>query len=415
MIGLDIFQRICRRIESYREDMIRLQIDLTAIPAISPESGGDGEYQKSRLLCSRLKDFGLTSILEISAPDARVSSGIRPNLFATVPGNHVDPAIWILTHMDIVPPGERSFWEKDPYQAHIKGDRVYGSGTEDNQQDLVASLFTAKAFLDEGIVPERTIGLAMVADEETNSQYGLQFVLNHPDKPFRENDLFVVPDAGNEDGSIIEVAEKSILWVCFKTIGRQCHASRPAQGRNAFLAASHLAVILHEFLHESFDAHDDIFDPPASTFEPTKKKANVSNVNTIPGEDVFYMDCRVLPQYPLSDVMAAMRRVSNEIEQRFDVVVEMDIVQQGEAPTSTPADATIVMALRYAIRAVYDVEAIPRGIGGNTVAAFLRRNGYPAAVWSRHAFMAHQPNEYCLISNMIGNAKVFAHLFMQHP
>jgi succinyl-diaminopimelate desuccinylase len=29
--------------------------------------------------------------------------------------------------------------------------------------------------------------------------------------------------------------------------------------------------------------------------------------------------------------------------------------------------------------------------------------------------MAHQPNEYCLLSNMIGNAKVFAHLFLQEP
>jgi succinyl-diaminopimelate desuccinylase len=395
--------------------MIRLQTDLTAIPAISPESGGDGEYQKSRLLLSRLTDFGLTSILEISAPDARVSSGIRPNLFATVSGNDMEQAVWILTHMDVVPPGERSFWEKDPYQAYVKGDRIYGSGTEDNQQDLVASIFAARVFMDEGIIPDKTIGLAMVADEETNSQYGLQFVLNHPDNPFRKNDLFVVPDAGNEDGSIIEVAEKSILWVCFKTMGKQCHASRPAYGRNAFLAASHLIALLYNSLHESFDAQDDIYDCPSSTFEPTKKKANVSNVNTIPGEDIFYMDCRILPQYPLSDVTAAMRRAADEIENRFRVTVEMDIVQQGEAPTPTPADAAIVVVLRDAIRVVYGVEANPRGIGGNTVAAFLRRNGYPAAVWSRHAFMAHQPNEYCFISNMIGNAKAFAYLFMQHP
>jgi succinyl-diaminopimelate desuccinylase len=32
------------------------------------------------------------------------------------------------------------------------------------------------------------------------------------------------------------------------------------------------------------------------------------------------------------------------------------------------------------------------------------------AVWSRQNETAHQPNENCLISNMIGNAKVFAHL-----
>jgi succinyl-diaminopimelate desuccinylase len=47
------------------------------------------------------------------------------------------------------------------------------------------------------------------------------------------------------------------------------------------------------------------------------------------------------------------------------------------------------------------------------VAAVFRRYDYPAAVWSRYCHMAHQPNEYCLIDNMVGNAKVYAHLFLQ--
>ncbi|MEA3471160.1 MAG: M20 family metallo-hydrolase, partial [Thermodesulfobacteriota bacterium] len=46
------------------------------------------------------------------------------------------------------------------------------------------------------------------------------------------------------------------------------------------------------------------------------------------------------------------------------------------------------------------------------VAAHLRKKGYPAAVWSRLGRTAHQPNENCIISNMMGNAKVFAHLFL---
>jgi hypothetical protein len=51
-------------------------------------------------------------------------------------------------------------------------------------------------------------------------------------------------------------------------------------------------------------------------------------------------------------------------------------------------------------------------LGAGTVAALLRQRGYPVAVWSRQSQMAHQPNEYCVIANMIGNAKVFAHLCM---
>ena len=75
----------------------------------------------------------------------------------------------------------------------VSGRRVYGRGTEDNQQDMVSSLFAAKAFLDEGILPEASIGLAFVSDEETGSQFGLDFVLKNVRNPFRMTDLIMFP------------------------------------------------------------------------------------------------------------------------------------------------------------------------------------------------------------------------------
>jgi succinyl-diaminopimelate desuccinylase len=51
------------------------------------------------------------------------------------------------------------------------------------------------------------------------------------------------------------------------------------------------------------------------------------------------------------------------------------------------------------------------GIGGGTVAAFFREAGLPAAVWSTCADTAHQPNEFCLISHVITDAKVFATIY----
>ena len=51
------------------------------------------------------------------------------------------------------------------------------------------------------------------------------------------------------------------------------------------------------------------------------------------------------------------------------------------------------------------------GIGGGTVAALFRHAGIPAACWARLDEIAHQPNEYCIIDNMVGDAKVFGHIF----
>lgn len=406
---MNALERILQRIENYREEMIRLQIGLTAIPALSPENGGTGEHDKAQFLIERLRLLGFNQIELCSAPDPRVPSGNRPNIIATLPGK-TERSVWILTHMDIVPPGELSFWSEDPYKAYEKGGRLYGRGTEDNQQDLVASIFAAKAFIDEQISPAPNVRLAFVSDEETNSRYGLNYLLEKRAELFGGSDLYVVPDFGSDDGSKIEIAEKSLLWVRFKTTGRQCHASRPGAGLNAFRAASFLVTKLDE-LRGEFNLTDPIFEPSESTFEPTRKDANVPNVNTIPGEDVFYMDCRVLPQYDLEDILGAMRAKAAEIEKNFNVTIEMSVVVKEQAPPAVEESADIVRSLHKAIKRVYGVDAHPVGVGGGTVAAALRRRALPAAVWCRIGETAHQPDENCLIESMIGNAKVYACLF----
>jgi succinyl-diaminopimelate desuccinylase len=392
--------------------MIRLQAALTAIPALAPENGGNGEMKKAALLIEKLREMGFPPAESCNAPDSRVSDGARPNLVVKIPGRSADRTVWVMTHTDIVPPGEMRLWEKDPYECWVRDGKVYGRGTEDNQQDLVASVFAAKAFLDEGIVPESTIGIILAADEETGSGYGLDYVLETRPDWFRKTDLIVVPDAGNEDGSMIEVAEKSVLWLRIQVSGKQCHASRPALGKNAFRAASYLVVRL-DGLAGVYSMRDPLYEPPESTFEPTKKEANVPNVNTIPGEDVFYLDCRILPLYPVDDVLKTIRGMAGEIEKQFEVTIDLAPVQKYDAPPPTAHDAPVVRALEEAVRDVYGINAQPRGVGGGTVAAIFRKYDYPAAVWSRYCHMAHQPNEYCLIENMVGNAKVYAHLFLQ--
>ena len=175
---------------------------------------------------------------------------------------------------------------------------------------------------------------------------------------------------------------------------------------NAFEAGSHLVVRLTA-LRERFKALDSLFSPPTSTFVPTRKEANVPNINTLPGEDVFYMDSRVLPREKLDEVMREVRASCDAVERDFGVSVEVEEVQRASSPPTSP-DAPIVSTLRNAIRQVYGVEGSPVGIGGGTVGAYLRAQGIPTAVWSRIEETAHQPNEYCLVDNMLGDSLVMA-------
>jgi succinyl-diaminopimelate desuccinylase len=413
MIDKDKFKRIAQRIDSYREAMIELQIALSAVPAVGPENGGDGELLKANLLKDRLIQLGFKNFRNYDAKDNRVSSGIRPNFTTTIEGKNKTRFIWIITHLDIVPPGELRLWSHDPYSAYVKDGHIFGRGVEDNQQDMVASIFAAKALIDEGLIPENSINLAFVSDEETSSNMGLYYMIDSTDNLFNRDDLIVVPDSGNPEGSLIEVAEKSILWLCFKTIGKQCHGSNPQLGNNAFLAASHLVTKLAK-LKKLFPKSDPLFDPPESTFEPTKKEANVGNINTIPGEDVFCMDCRVLPDYDLQDVMTAIKKIVHAIEKKFKVQIEISTAQYVQSAKPTSPDAQVVKALRKAIQTVYNIKAFAGGVGAGTVASYIRKKDYPVAVWSKTNQTAHQPNENCPIDNIMGDAKVFAHLFLQY-
>jgi succinyl-diaminopimelate desuccinylase len=404
------FTRIEQAIDKYRNQIIDLERLLTSIPALGPENGGDGETKKAQALKTYMKKAGFPDPQEYNAPDNRVTNGFRPNLVYIIEGQDKSRTVWIMAHTDIVPPGELTKWNGDPYTLRVDGDRIYGRGVEDNQHGLVAAVFAAKPFIELGIKPKYNIGLLFVADEEVGSNFGIGYVLDNHDI-FKKEDLIIVPDSGDPSGKPIEIAEKSICWLKVETTGRQCHASRPDQGVNAFYAASKLAAKVHA-LYNVFDYKDTLFEPSYSTFEPTKKEANVPNVNTIPGDDVFYIDCRVLPKYKLDEVEALIRKWAGEIEGAENVKIRISSLQRAEAAPPTNANAPVVEALKRGIRQVYKIESSVCGIGGGTVAALFRRKGFPAAVWSKIHETAHQPNEFTDIPNIIGDAKVFAHIFI---
>ena len=207
---------------------------------------------------------------------------------------------------------------------------------------------------------------------------------------------------------MMEIAEKSIAWVRFVVRGQQSHASAPK--KNAHRAGAHLVVRLDRVLHERYGARDELFSPPESTMEPTKKEANVPNINTIPGEDVFFFDCRMLPQYRLEDVLGDMRRVAEQTAAEFGMKVTVTTEQLAQAAPPTSVDAPVVRMLARSVEAVHGRKPFACGIGGGTVAAFFRRQGIPAVVWGKYEGRAHNPDEYSRIVNMVDDARVYAHM-----
>ena len=394
-------------IESSRDGMTQFMLDMLKINAVNPDDGGRGEYERAMFVRRQLEEIGM-KVTQHDIPDSRVAEGVRVNLTTVLEGEDRGRAIWLAAHLDTVPEGSREFWATDPYVPVVKEGKIFGRGSEDNGQAVCSILFTLKALKSLDVKPRMNLGVAYVSDEETGSKYGVIPLLAKG--VFKPSDMALVPDSGTPDGSLIEIAEKSILWLKITTKGKQVHGSTPEKGLNARRAAMKFAIQLDDMLHSKYPDNDPLFDPPPSTFEPTKSETNVDNVNTVPGLDVQYFDCRILPKYPLDEVMKQIDAVRKAVEKETGATIEVVPIQREENTNPTSMQSPIVQKLASALRQLRGLEPKPIGIGGGTVGAYFRRKGMDTAVWSTLDDMAHQPNEYCKIENMIEDAKVFAHI-----
>ena len=390
------------------EHMVDNFCAMLRIKAIGPENGGAGEWDRAKFLIALAKEFGFPSVEVIESPDPRASSGTRPNIVLRVKGT-TDRDLWVVTHMAVVPEGDISAWRTPPFDPTIIDGKIFARGAEDNGQELFASLYGMRALLKSGIKPELNVGLVFVSDEEHGNTHGIELLISK--KLFKKGDIAVVPDHGHPDGSLICVVEKGIAWINVEVIGRQTHASTPAKGINALEVAAKFMLAAVESLRAKFSSCDALFDPPCSTFEPTKCDSNGPNVNTVPGRQQFAFDFRVLPDHRLDDVMAELQEVAREHEKASGARINLSYIQRSNSAPKTSVDSEVVKRLAKAIQSVRGVKPKPVGIGGGTCANPFRREGIEAAVWSTVYETAHDANEYCVISDLVSDAKVYALLF----
>lgn len=418
---MDIVKRVVNRVNLYRDYAVSLMTEIIRRPAINPSFGGEGEYDKAVFILDEIKQWGFSDIRVINSQDPRAKNGVRPNIIAYIKGE-VDDKLWILAHLDVVPPGDLSAWTiTKPFEPVVRDGKIYGRGSEDNGQAIASSLIAAKALLEEGVKPRRTIAIALVSDEEAGSSHSIGYLIKHHPELFSGNDIALVPDAGVSNGGFIEVAEKSILWLKLRFKGIQSHASMPHKGLNPHRVAAEFIILLDRLVREKYGRINPLFDPPTTTCEPTMVKNPSGSPNIIPGEHEVVFDCRLLPEHSvdgfLRDIDNVFQSIKSIHEKRIGETLlpqlELETITRSDAAPPTPVDSVIVKSLVEALRTLRGVEPRIGGIGGGTVAAFFRKIGIPAAVWSTIDETAHSPNEYCKIENLIEDAKVMAYLMLK--
>ncbi len=390
-----------RKVEKYKNDIINFFLKLLEIDAVNPKFGGRGEYERANFLEDYLRGLGL-KVLRYEYLDENHFK--RPNLIIELNYNK-DKNIWFVLHLDTVDAGSIDAWDTDPFKPIIKDDKIYARGSEDNGQAIASVLLLLKTIIEENINLNYNLKVAFVSDEESGSRYGIKKLLK--ENIFKKNDFFIVPDASIENGKYIEIAEKSIVWLKFKVIGKQGHASMPHLANNAARISMKFYLELDEFLHKKYSKRNPFFIPQESTFEITKREKNVESINTIPGEDITYFDLRILPEYNIDEILNDIYCIKKKYEDMYNVRINVEVISRDEARKFTSTESFIYKLLERAIELNLKFKPKPIGIGGGTYARYLRNNGYDAVVWDMNDNMAHKANEYCKISNIISCAKVF--------
>lgn len=392
-------------LDSSVDEMAETMIGMIRIPALAPVNGGDGESRKADYLMSCLKGFD--SVTRVDVPDEDVPSVMRSSILAVKNGKKKG-TVWIIAHTDVVPAGDPALWDTPPFDPVYRDGKVFGRGTEDNGQSVISSMFASRMWLDEEL-NGMSIGVAYVADEETSSRMGIEYLLDQG--YFTEDDIILVPDWGSPGGSEIEVSEKHLVWLKFTFEGKTTHGSTPDLGINAYRVSTFYLAELMDALEERFCRTDDIYLPHMSTFEPTRRPATVENVNTIPGYDEFSMDVRLLPAYEIDDVIRMAEDIARKHESRTGARITVSEIQRHTSGKPSSTDSAGFIALRDAVEHITGNKPIAVGVGGGTCANFFRMRDLDAYVWQCGGGTLHAPNEHVVMSNLLVDAKVFATVY----
>ncbi len=82
----------------------------------------------------------------------------------------------LMAHMDVVPPGDTTRWERSPFSGYNDGTFIWGRGTLDDKVAMISIFEAVEKLLSEGFEPERTLMLSFGHDEELSGKRGAKTI-----------------------------------------------------------------------------------------------------------------------------------------------------------------------------------------------------------------------------------------------
>lgn len=260
----------------------------------------------------------------------------RSSVIAKIEGKD-ERNITFCGHLDTVRVKEED-WTKPAFQGLIENGKMYGRGTSDMKGGVATILYTAALLKRRGIVPKKTVQLALTADEE----WGYRGAKNLVDGGyFDRTDFLIITEPSNLQ---VSTGEKGELWIKAKFYGKSAHGSTPEVGVNTIIPGS-------EFVVNVTGRYEKIFE--ANPFWG-KTSMNIGQfhggvqVNIVPNYSEIQLDFRVISEEDKEKAMELVRKAGEEIAKKYKVRFEEEIFNYHPSIFTSPDNPYVEKFLQAA-------------------------------------------------------------------
>jgi succinyl-diaminopimelate desuccinylase len=426
----DTTDQLLACIAAKRDEMTQLTQELIRIPTVNPP--GDAYEACARFLGERLAHSGF-AVEYIRAEGAPGDSAAYPrtNIIARYEqqgkqGN--GDCVHFNSHIDVVEAG--SGWTLPPFDGLVKDGKVYGRGACDMKGGLASSVIACEALIESGIPFKGVLEISGTVDEESGGFSGVGYLAERGYFSQPRVQHVIIPEPLGVDR--ICLGHRGVYWAEVETKGRIAHGSMPFLGDSAINHMSAFVHLLETRLQPAL-AQRRTQEP----VEPPGARVSTLNINSIHGGQVeqrYAVDARGWPTLdtPAPVVAHSCRAV---LDRRFIAEEQLDDVKReilemlqelkrtrpgfdfnireimSFVPTATPKDAPVVDSVARAIARVLGRAPSYIASPGTYDQKHIVRSGklkdviaYGPGILD----LAHQPDEYVGIDELMASAQVMA-------
>ena len=406
---------VLRAVDAVTEEMVAFLGELVRIPTINPP--GEEYAAGANLIGAKLQEFAynVQFVIAEERPE-HTKKHPRINVIGHMDGSRPRPLLHFNGHFDVVPVG--AGWTVEPFGALLRDGKLYGRGTADQKAGIAASIYAVEAVRRAGVKLGGAVEQSGTIDEESGGFAGVACLaargLIHRDR----TDFVMITEPSNVDR--ICIGHRGVYWFKVVQHGRIGHGSMPYLGVNA---ADHLGELIHEINHElkpRLAARET--EMPV---EPPGSRHPSININSVFGgqpEDGTQTPCvidragaifdrRFLAEEPFEEVREEIREVLTGLKARdsaFQYSMEDLMIVQ---PTQTDAASPLIAAVSASIEEVLGKTPPLFASPGTYDQKHVTRIGHVRdciAYGPGILDLAHQPDEYVVVEDLVNSAKVMA-------